>query len=285
MELKEFMTTFSSSDTIALLLTILLSIYCLLLMLLFYVKTVKNKNRILSSFLDKKINMNEAQFLFSKFSGDIARLNKINIERLNKINIERLNKINKEINKKSEQFNKLDLKNDNEYSDFLGFYEVFKPIYSREEKQCNFFRISLVVTIILFVILILSAKDMLLIEELNIPSIINRFLIVLPFMYLIVYFSKEASRHRKSMIINRQKYLDLNILDDYIIDLPRDKQIELRVKLLEHFFNHKEFDYKCEPLISKEFIETLKILQKTLNFEDEKLNKVKKIKDKLTNKD
>ena len=269
MQNYEFIKVLSSSETLALLLSLFTALYAFLAMYLIYLKRIKVKNQILSKFLDKKITMSEAQFLFSKFSGDI----------------ERLNKINKEINKKSEQFNKLDLKNDNEYSDFLGYYELFKPIYSREEKQCNFFRISLVVTIILFVILILSVKDMLLIKELNIPSIINRFLIVLPFMYLIVYFSKEASRHRKSMIINRQKYLDLNILDDYIIDLPRDKQIELRVKLLEHFFNHKEFDYKCEPLISKEFIETLKILQKTLNFEDEKLNKVKKIKDKLTNND
>lgn len=151
----------------------------------------------------------------------------------------------------------------------------YSYVEKEEKENCNIFRVLLIATVVTFVIMLLSAK-IFSVSNLSIPSLINRILIVLPFMFLIVYFSREASRHRKSMIINRQKYLDLNILNDYINNLPKDKQIEVRMKLLEHFFNHKEFDYKCEPLISKEFIKALNILQKTCDLENKSLNKMKK---------
>ena len=74
------------------------------------------------------------------------------------------------------------------------------------------------------------------------------------------------------------------MLNEYITSLPKDKQVEVKIKLLGHFFNHKEFDYKCEPLISKEFLETLKALQRTFEFEGKNLDKVKSLK-KVIKKD
>lgn len=260
MQNYEFIKVLSSSETLALLLSIFAALYAFLAMYLIYLKRTKVKNQILSKFLDKKITMSEAQFLFSEVNND---------------SIMHLKNLNNDLDNDAKKMNKTLNKN---CCNFDGFYDFIKSVYLEERFLCNLFRGGLIAIVILFVILMLSIKEFFLIEDLNITSVVNRFLIVFPFMFLIVYLSREASRHRKSMIINRQKYVDLNVVDFYTLNLPKEKGIEIRMKLLEHFFNHKEFDYKCEPLISKEFLETLKALQKTFEFEGKNLDKVKSLK-------
>lgn len=147
-------------------------------------------------------------------------------------------------------------------------YDNYQTTSEKEMIQCNIFRSLLIFTLAFFTILILSLDDKFLVSDNSLTAIINRTLIVLPFLVLILFEAREASRHRRSAVINRQKYLDFNAMQEFIKGLPEKEQISVKKSLLKHFFNHKEFDYKCkDELISKELLETIKSLNNTCSIE------------------
>lgn len=147
-----------------------------------------------------------------------------------------------------------------------SIYENYRLASEKEAIQCNFFRILLISTIVIFTILIMTLQSFFFINDITVLAFANRTLVVLPFLVLILFAAREASRHRKSFIINRQKFLDLNTIDEYIKEFSEKDKIAVKKDLCRHFFNHKEFDYKCrEELISKELIDVLKRINSNSN--------------------
>lgn len=164
--------------------------------------------------------------------------------------------------------NSMPIKSNGSKKNIENAYNNYQISSEKEMFQCNLFRVLLISTLAIFTILILNLDDKFLVSDHSLTAIINRTLIVLPFLVLILFEAREASRHRKSAVINRQKYLDFNAMQEFIRDLPEKEQISIKKSLLKHFFNHKEFDYKCkDELISKEFLETVKSLNNTCNIE------------------
>ena len=163
MQNYEFIKVLSSSETLALLLSIFAALYAFLAMYLIYLKRTKVKNQILSKFLDKKITMSEAQFLFSE---------------VNNNSIMHLKNLNNDLDNDAKKMNKTLNKNCCNFDGFYDFYDFIKSVYLEERFLCNLFRGGLIAIVILFVILMLSIKEFFLIEDLNITSVVNRFLIV-----------------------------------------------------------------------------------------------------------
>ncbi len=207
-----------------------------------YIQRAKNKRLIINKILeqDTKLSIDDAQELLSLQDYNISR--------------------------------KVDnnTRNANAYDD----YQIASE---KEMFQFNLFRILLIFTLAIFTILVLNLEGVFLVSDNSLTAIINRTFIVLPFLVLIMFEAREASRHRKSAVINRQKYLDFNAVQEFIKDLPEKEQISMKKSLLKHFFNHKEFNYKCkDELISKELLETIKSLNNTCSIEIKNAKKAPK---------
>ncbi len=232
---------FDEYKELANLILIGLILYMSIALILFqYIQRAKNKRSIINKILaqDTKLSINDAKELLNLHDNSMSI--KINGSKKNIENIENV---------------------ENTYNNYQTSSE-------KEMFQCNLFRILLIFTLAIFTILILSLDDKFLVSDNSLTAIINRTLIVLPFLVLILFEAREASRHRKSAVINRQKYLDFNAMQEFIKGLPEKEQISIKKSLLKHFFNHKEFDYKCkDELISKELLETIKSLNNTCSIE------------------
>ncbi len=155
-----------------------------------------------------------------------------------------------------------------------SIYENYRLASEKEAIQCNFFRTLLISTIVIFTILIMTLQSVFFINDITVLALANRTLIVLPFLVLILFAAREASRHRKSFIINRQKFLDLNTIDEYIKGFSEKDKIAVKKDLCRHFFNHKEFDYKCrEELLSRNLVNVIEKINANSNDAMEKILK------------